>query len=124
MIATANFGSEVFLPENLTLDENETYTILGTDIEDLYGHSERLIKLRNNWKNFKNGNAQENSEMFVMRFSEFIKKFRLVVVAEVLGEGEYKSLSVRSEQYEGAFFKIEVDEEGDFTFVVNRNLPK
>lgn len=112
MLATANIGSEIFVPENIPLSENETYTILQASTSYFYGRPEKFIKLRNNWKDYKTENPADKPETIVTKYSDFIKRFRLVVAAEVLGQGKYKSMSIRSDKYEGSYFKIEADEEG------------
>ena len=59
-----------------------------------------------------------------MKYNEFLKKFKILISAEISDDSELKSLSVVGDKYDGSYFKLEIDEEGDYTLIVDRNIKK
>lgn len=119
------------------------YTILGAYNVNVQGHTVQMVLCRNPWgkveSNFPwsdrdpNWNAvspQErerigfhpniNDGSFFIGFAEFCSQFRMITSAEIDDSASYAFHTLNARDSHKKFFKVEILQEGDYSFQINQ----
>ena len=145
MVASSNPGSDTNKSSSGVV-QGHAYTFLDANYVDYGQDKERLVKLRNPWGsgefkgrwsdsdrgwNYIPSSEKQRLEFdpnkkdgtFFMSYSDFLREFRSLTIAEINDNASYVYKSIHDPQAKGVYFKVNIVAHGSYSFQVD-NTPE